>query len=111
MTKHNTLKRRFTPAQRAELSQRRLDGETLRSLALEFGVSHIAILKASKLAGMAALSITFQNDGTGPAEAANYTVRVMVNRSLIVKARVVGHRRSEDWRALVVRLLDQLSGT
>ena len=52
-----------------------------------------------------ALTITFQNDLTGTDDAANYDVCVYVNRNLVARERVEGHPRSEDWRALVRRLV------
>ncbi len=52
------------------------------------------------------LTITFRNDGTGTEETGNYAVVVSVNGIIVDQARVEGHPRAEDWRALVRRLLE-----
>jgi hypothetical protein len=53
------------------------------------------------------LTIAFRNDGTGTREVGNYDVTVSVNGLVVDRARVEGHPRAEDWRALARRLLEQ----
>ncbi len=53
------------------------------------------------------LTIAFRNDGTGTPEVGNYDVTVSANGLVVGRARVEGHPRVEDWRALLRRLLEQ----
>lgn len=53
-----------------------------------------------------ALIVTFHNDGSsGSEDVGNYNVEVYVNRRLIAKRRIEGHRRELPWEVLVRRLV------
>lgn len=54
-----------------------------------------------------ALIVTFQNDGTGPDDAANYKVEVLVNSRVIHRTRIEGHNRADEWQELVRRLVER----
>lgn len=51
------------------------------------------------------LTIRLLNDGTGPHDAANYQVTVLVNLTIIWTGRVEGHNRADGWPALVSKML------
>ena len=53
------------------------------------------------------LTIYIQNDATGSDDSANYDFSVLVNGREIDSGRITGHRRDEDWHALLNRLLYQ----
>lgn len=50
------------------------------------------------------LTVTFRNDGTGTPEIGNYDVQVVVNGQVVARQRVMGHRRAEGWRGLLMDL-------
>ena len=54
------------------------------------------------------LTLTFHNDGTGTVEVGNYDVVVIVNRQVVAKERVEGHKRAEGWRGLVLDLATRI---
>jgi hypothetical protein len=51
------------------------------------------------------LTVTFLNKSGPGADVADYEVTVWVNRHVIAREEVFGHRRSEGWRELVKRLV------
>lgn len=56
------------------------------------------------------LTINIHNDGSGTEDSANYDFTVLVNSREINRGRVIGHNRTDDWKALVMRLLRQNMG-
>lgn len=51
-----------------------------------------------------ALIVTARNDGTDKDGYANYDVEVRINRRILYKGRVLKHKRSDGWGALLERI-------
>lgn len=56
------------------------------------------------------LRVTWLNDQTGPDDAANYAVTVLVNDRVVERVRVTGHPRADHWTALLARTAQQWWG-